>query len=115
MAGFCRVRKRGFLPGKARPVACNRQPAEDCANSPKKTDKKMSDSLKPAPKMKDRLESLVVEMIERGILFSEATAQFEKQFIQRSLKLNDNNITRAAEAIGLHRNTLSHKIKRYQL
>jgi DNA-binding NtrC family response regulator len=75
----------------------------------------MSDSPKPAPKMKDRLDSLVSEMIERGILFSEATAQFEKQFIQRSLKLHDNNITRASEAIGLHRNTLSHKIKRYQL
>lgn len=75
----------------------------------------MSDSPKPAPKMKDRLEALVIEMIERGILFSEATAQFEKQFIQRSLKLNDNNITRSAEAIGVHRNTLSHKIKRYKL
>jgi DNA-binding NtrC family response regulator len=75
----------------------------------------MSDSPKAAPKMKDRLETLVAEMIDRGILFSEAVAQFEKQFINKSLKMHDNNITRTAEAIGLHRNTLSHKIERYQL
>lgn len=75
----------------------------------------MTDSPKSTVKLKDRLESLVVEMIEKGILFNEAVSQFEKQFIQKSLKLHSGNITRTADAIGIHRNTLSHKIERHKL
>jgi DNA-binding NtrC family response regulator len=75
----------------------------------------MTDSVKSSQKLKDRLEALVLEMVEKGILFNEAVTQFEKQFIQKSLKLNDGNITRTSEAIGLHRNTLSNKIQRYNL
>ncbi len=71
----------------------------------------MSDSAAGTPKLKDRLESLITEMLEKGILFNEAAAQFEKQFIQKALRLHKGNITRTAQAIGIHRNTLSKKIE----
>lgn len=67
------------------------------------------------PRLKERLESLVAEMIDKGILLNEASTQFEKQFIQKALRLNDDNISRTSEMIGIHRNTLSKKIALYKL
>ena len=66
-------------------------------------------------RLKDQVEALVSEMSEKGILLSEALDQFEKRFIQQSLALHNGNITRTAMAIGIHRNTLSKKIERYEL
>lgn len=60
--------------------------------------------------MKDQLESLVNQMIERGILFNEAVAEFEKRFIKQMLEKNHGNHSKAAAALGIHRNTLSRKV-----
>ena len=65
--------------------------------------------------MKRELESLVTEMIERGILFDEARGEFEKKYIQTALGKTRGNQTRAAEVLGMHRNTLSRKIGQYKL
>jgi len=65
--------------------------------------------------VKDQLESLVGQMVERGILFDEAVAEFEKKFIRRSLDRSNGNQSRAAIAMGIHRNTLSRKIGIYKL
>ena len=65
--------------------------------------------------MKDQLDALVVQMVERGILFDEAMAEFEKKFIKRSLDRNKGNQSRAAIAMGIHRNTLSRKMGIYKL
>lgn len=65
--------------------------------------------------MKDQLEGLVVQMVERGILFDEAVGEFEKRFIKRVLERSNGNQSRAAEALGIHRNTLSRKIDEYKL
>jgi len=61
--------------------------------------------------LKERLEILCTEMIERGILFSEATAQFEQCFITEVMRRNDGNLLRTAARLGIHRNTLSKKVK----
>lgn len=61
--------------------------------------------------MKDQLESLVKEMIEHGILYTEAVAEFEKKFIKRMLEKNNGNHSKAAVALGIHRNTLSRKVE----
>jgi transcriptional regulator with PAS, ATPase and Fis domain len=74
----------------------------------------MSDSTKTTPRLKDRLESICVEMIDRGILFSEGIFQFEKCFIAEVLNRNDGNLMRAAENLGIHRNTLAKKIALYK-
>ena len=65
--------------------------------------------------MKDQLEGLVTQMVERGILFDEAVGEFEKRFIKRILDRAEGNQCRAAKMLGIHRNTLSRKIGEYKL
>ena len=47
--------------------------------------------------MKSRLEALVTEMVERGILFEDAVEEFEKHFILGVLKRTNGNLSKAAE------------------
>lgn len=65
--------------------------------------------------MKDQLEALVGQMVERGILFDEAVNEFEKRFIKRVLDRVNGNQSRAARTLGIHRNTLSRKIDLYKI
>jgi DNA-binding protein Fis len=65
--------------------------------------------------LRDQLEGLVLQMVERGILFDEAVGEFEKRFIKRVLDRANGNQSRAAEVLGIHRNTLSRKISEYKL
>lgn len=65
--------------------------------------------------MKQQLESLVSEMIEKGILFDDARREFEKRFIARVLQQHHGNLTRAAKDLRIHRNTLGKKIDEYKL
>lgn len=65
--------------------------------------------------MKDQLEALVGQMVERGILFDEAVTEFEKKFIKRILDRANGNQSRAARVLGIHRNTLSRKMEIYHL
>ena len=65
--------------------------------------------------MKDQLEGLVNQMVERGIYFDEAVEEFEKRFIKRVLDRANGNQSRAAQLLGIHRNTLSRKIEEYKL
>jgi DNA-binding protein Fis len=71
----------------------------------------MSDSgMTPKPRLKERIETLCREMIEKGILYSEAMEHFERSFIAEVMRKNRGNLTRAAVNLGIHRNTLSKKI-----
>jgi len=45
----------------------------------------------------------------------EAREQFEKKYIERSLRSHDGNITKTAEALKLERSNLHKKIKQYQI
>ena len=65
--------------------------------------------------VKDQLEGLVAQMVEKGILFDEAVEEFEKRFIKRVLDRAEGNQSKAAEQLGIHRNTLSRKIGEYKL
>lgn len=65
--------------------------------------------------MKDQLEGLVSQMVEHGILFDEAVGEFEKRFIKRVLDRVQGNRSRAADVLGIHRNTLSRKLVDYKL
>ncbi|MEJ2110115.1 MAG: helix-turn-helix domain-containing protein [Acidobacteriota bacterium] len=62
------------------------------------------------PGLKERLEILCRDMIDKGILFPEATEYFERCFIREIVQRNGGNITRAASVLGIHRNTLSKKV-----
>jgi DNA-binding NtrC family response regulator len=63
--------------------------------------------------MKTELELLVDQMITRGIFFEEAVKEFEKNFILKVLSRHNNNLSKAAEALGIHRNTLSKRLLEY--
>ena len=63
--------------------------------------------------MKMELEAIIDQMITHGILFDEAVKEFEKNFILKVLDHHNNNLSRAAEALGIHRNTLSKRIVEY--
>jgi DNA-binding protein Fis len=65
--------------------------------------------------VKDQLDGLVTQMVERGILFDEAIEEFEKRFIKRVLDRANGNQSRAAQVLGIHRNTLSRKIDEYKI
>jgi Fis family transcriptional regulator len=65
--------------------------------------------------MQERLDRLVEEMYTRGIRFEDATREFEKRFIVHVLTKADGNIRRAADLLGIHRNTLSRKLIEYRL
>jgi DNA-binding NtrC family response regulator len=63
----------------------------------------------------ERLEKLVEDMVERGVRFDDAVREFEKRFIARVLGRCDGSVTRAADSLGIHRNTLARKIDQYRL
>lgn len=65
--------------------------------------------------VKDQLDALIIQMVDRGILFEEAVGEFEKRFIKKVLDSNGGNRSKAAKALGIHRNTLSRKIGTYKL
>jgi DNA-binding NtrC family response regulator len=65
--------------------------------------------------VRDQLETLIGQMVERGILFDEAVNEFEKRFIRRALDRSRGNQSRAARLLGIHRNTLSRKIGLYKI
>jgi Fis family transcriptional regulator len=64
--------------------------------------------------MKAELETLVDQMITRGILFEEAVEEFEKRFILSVVNRNHNNLSKAASELGIHRNTLSKRLGEYK-
>jgi DNA-binding NtrC family response regulator len=61
--------------------------------------------------MKQRLDELIQEMIEGGIRFPEAKREFEKRFLTRVIEREKGNLSRAARALHIHRNTLSKKLQ----
>ena len=63
----------------------------------------------------DRLDRLIEEMVERGVHFEDAVQEFEKRFIARVLGSCDGSLTKTADALGMHRNTLTRKMSEYHL
>ncbi len=63
----------------------------------------------------DKLEKLIDEMVDKGVQFEDAVAEFEKRFITRVLTNTDGSLTKTADALGIHRNTLSRKIADYKI
>ena len=65
--------------------------------------------------MNEKLERLIEEMVARGIRFGDASHEFEKRFISRVLAESDGNLSKAADVLGMHRNTLSRKMVEHRL
>ncbi len=65
--------------------------------------------------MREQLERLVDEMVTKGIRYDEAQREFEKKFIMHDLQKADGNLGKAADLLGIHRNTLARKMTEYRL
>jgi len=65
--------------------------------------------------VRDQLERLVQELLEKGILYDDARREFEKMFIARALQRCRGNVGHAAEMLGMHRNTIARKISEYRI
>ena len=63
----------------------------------------------------ERLEKLVEEMVEKGVQFEDAVQEFEKRFITRVLGRCDGSLTKTADELGMHRNTLTRKMGEYKI
>jgi len=65
--------------------------------------------------VRDQLDRLVQEMLDKGILYEDARREFEKMFISRALQRSKGNVGDAAEMLGIHRNTVARKITEYRI
>ena len=65
--------------------------------------------------MRERLEQLVGEMVDKGIRYEDAQREFEKHFIARVVSKSDGNLGKAATTLGVHRNTLTRKIRELKI
>jgi DNA-binding NtrC family response regulator len=63
----------------------------------------------------DRLEKLIEEMVEKGVHFEDAIREFEKRFISLVLVRHDGSLTKTADTLGMHRNTLTRKMGAYKI
>ena len=50
-------------------------------------------------------------MVEKGIQYEDALREFDKRFIVEVMDKSDGNLSKAADTLGVHRNTLARKIK----
>ncbi len=57
--------------------------------------------------MRRELDSLVTQMHSSGIPYEEAVREFKKQYLREVLVAHRGNQCKAAEELGMHRNTLS--------
>jgi Fis family transcriptional regulator len=53
------------------------------------------------------LDSLVTQMHSSGIRYEDAVREFKRQYLREVLVANRGNQCKAAEELGMHRNTLS--------
>lgn len=60
--------------------------------------------------LRGHLTQLVDELVDQGVTLEQARKEFEKQFIVASIRQNDGNLSRSAQFLGVHRNTLRNKV-----
>ncbi len=65
--------------------------------------------------MKRELDGLVTQMHSAGVNYSEAVRQFKRRYILEVLAHHKGNQCKAAEELGMHRNTLSRTLAELDL
>lgn len=63
--------------------------------------------------LRNRLENLVDEMLDGQILLDEALSEFERLYIQKALHRQQKHLSRTADMLGIHRNTLAKRVASY--
>jgi DNA-binding NtrC family response regulator len=65
--------------------------------------------------VREQLDSLVQQMLDRGVRYEDARREFEKVFITRALQRSNGCVGDAAELLGIHRNTVTRKMTEYRI
>jgi Fis family transcriptional regulator, factor for inversion stimulation protein len=65
--------------------------------------------------VREQLEALVHELVEKGVYYDDARKEFERRFIQNALKKSGGSVSGAAAVMGIHRNTLTRKMAEYKI
>ena len=65
--------------------------------------------------MKRELDNLVTQMHSTGMRYEEAVRQFKRQYLLEVLRAHRGNQCKAAEELGMHRNTLSRTMAELEL
>jgi len=65
--------------------------------------------------VKRELDNLVTQMHSTGMRYEEAVRQFKRQYLLEVLRAHRGNQCKAAEELGMHRNTLSRTMAELEL
>jgi DNA-binding NtrC family response regulator len=65
--------------------------------------------------VREQLESLVQQMLDRGVRYEDARRELEKVFITRALQRSKGSVGDAADLLGIHRNTVARKMTEYRI
>ena len=65
--------------------------------------------------VKRELDSLITQMHSTGVRYEEAVRQFKRQYLIEVLRAHRGNQCKAAEELGMHRNTLSRTMAELEL
>ena len=65
--------------------------------------------------MRDALERLVSDMLDKGVHYEDVRRELEKLSITRALQRTKGNLGEAAALLGVHRNTIARKIAEYRI
>jgi DNA-binding NtrC family response regulator len=65
--------------------------------------------------VRESLERLVSEMLDKGVLYEDVRRELEKLSITRALQRSKGSLGDAAEMLGVHRNTIARKIAEYRI
>jgi DNA-binding NtrC family response regulator len=64
----------------------------------------------PDYSLNGRLCRLVTELVGQGVPLQQAKGEFERQYLLAALREHQGSLSRSAEALGVHRNTLRNKM-----
>ncbi len=65
--------------------------------------------------MREKLEKLFEKMLDNNIGLHDFTRLVEAIYIEKALERNNFNIVKTAKLLNIHRNTLSNKIKKFNI
>lgn len=60
----------------------------------------------------DAFADLAGVLLDRGVGLEEAVQAFEARYVRAAVTRSQGNLSHAASLLGIHRNTLRHKLKR---
>ena len=65
--------------------------------------------------MKRELDNLITQMHSTGIRYDDAVRQFKRQYLLEVLRSHRGNQCKAADELGMHRNTLSRTMQELKI